>query len=288
MALSPPVAADFALPAPAARAGALGAARRALRRHPTLIAGALTLIVILVAGVLAPLWWTGDPLEMKPAVRLRPPSGERWFGSDNFGRDIYTRTLYGSRISLAVAAAGFSVGRLLGSTHGHDARPRRRFLPEARHDRHAGHGWAHGHPGYPPGTRPHGPHEGERAERHHRAGHSRDSAGGSSDPRVGAVTARAFDGGRGTGPRPANAAYPGPLRIARPHRATDRAGHVHCGVGDPLRSVPVVSRSGHASTHSVVGQHHGGRARLRSARLLDHPVSRYVPGRHGPRHQSRR
>src|SRR5213078_837766 len=94
MALSPPVAADFALPAPAARAGALDAARRALLRHPTLVAGAL-----------APLWWTGDPLEMKPAVRLRPPSAERWFGSDNFGRDIYTRTLYGSRISLTVGAA---------------------------------------------------------------------------------------------------------------------------------------------------------------------------------------
>src|SRR5256885_10757073 len=88
MALSPPVAADFALPAPAARAGALDTARRALLRHPTLIAGALTLVVILVAGVLAPLWWTGDPLEMKPAVRLRPPSAERWFGSDNFGRHI--------------------------------------------------------------------------------------------------------------------------------------------------------------------------------------------------------
>src|SRR5499433_2565537 len=118
MALSPPVAADFALPVPASRAGALGAVRRALRRHPTLIAGAVTLIVILVAGVLAPLWWTGDPLEMKPAVRLRPPSAERWFGSDNFGRDIYTRTLYGSRISLAVGAAVSTLSLLLGTTLG--------------------------------------------------------------------------------------------------------------------------------------------------------------------------
>ncbi|PYM88582.1 MAG: peptide ABC transporter permease [Candidatus Rokuibacteriota bacterium] len=118
MALSPPVAADFALPAPAARAGALDTARRALLRHPTLIAGALTLVVILVAGVLAPLWWTGDPLEMKPAVRLRPPSAERWFGSDNFGRDIYTRTLYGSRISLTVGAAVSTLSLVLGTTLG--------------------------------------------------------------------------------------------------------------------------------------------------------------------------
>ena len=118
MALSPPVAADFALPAPTARAGALDTARRALLRHPTLIAGALTLVVILVAGVLAPLWWTGDPLEMKPAVRLRPPSAERWFGSDNFGRDIYTRTLYGSRISLTVGAAVSTLSLVLGTTLG--------------------------------------------------------------------------------------------------------------------------------------------------------------------------
>src|SRR5437867_12150542 len=118
MALSPPVAADFPLPAPAPRAGALGAARRALLHHPTLIAGALTLTVILIAGVLAPLWWTGDPLEMKPAIRLRPPSAERWFGSDNFGRDIYTQPLYGSRISLAVGAAGSTLSLVRGTTRG--------------------------------------------------------------------------------------------------------------------------------------------------------------------------
>src|SRR2546428_3048856 len=118
MALSPPVAADFALPAPTARAGALDTARRALLRHPTLIAGALTLVVILVAGVLAPLWWTGDPLEMKPAVRLRPPSAERWFGSEHFGPDIYTPTPYGSRVSLTVGAAVSTLSLVLGTTLG--------------------------------------------------------------------------------------------------------------------------------------------------------------------------
>src|SRR2546425_5300718 len=89
-----------------------------LARHPTLIAGGITLVLILIAGVLAPLWWTGDPLEMKPAVRLRPPSAERWFGSDNFGRDIYTRTLYGSRVSLTLGAAVFTLSPVLGTTPG--------------------------------------------------------------------------------------------------------------------------------------------------------------------------
>src|SRR3989441_8478233 len=95
-----PLAASSGAPWLALRPGPL------LARHPTLIAGAITLVLILIAGVLAPLWWTGDPLEMKPAVRLRPPSAERWFGSDNFGRDIYTPTPDGSRISLTVGAAG--------------------------------------------------------------------------------------------------------------------------------------------------------------------------------------
>ncbi len=98
--------------------GALGRARRLLARHPTLLGGALTLLVIVAGGVLAPAWWTGDPLEMRPAERLRPPSADRWFGSDNFGRDIYTRTLYGTRISLtvgsAVAVGSLIVGTVLG------------------------------------------------------------------------------------------------------------------------------------------------------------------------------
>src|SRR2546421_12386181 len=107
-----PLAASSGAPWVALRPGPL------LARHPTLIAGAITLVLILIAGVLAPLWWTGDPLEMKPAVRLRPPSAERWFGSDNFGRDIYTRTLYGSRISLTVAAAVSTLSLVLGTTLG--------------------------------------------------------------------------------------------------------------------------------------------------------------------------
>jgi len=60
---------------------------------------------------------------MKPAFRLRPPSAERWFGSDNFGRDIYTRTLYGSRISLSVGFVSVgiaaAIGMLLGAAAGY-------------------------------------------------------------------------------------------------------------------------------------------------------------------------
>jgi peptide/nickel transport system permease protein len=81
------------------------ALRRLLVRHPTFAIGLLVLWLILLAGVLAPLWWTGDPTQMKPDERLLPPSAARWFGTDHFGRDVYTRTVYGTRISLTVGAA---------------------------------------------------------------------------------------------------------------------------------------------------------------------------------------
>lgn len=117
MAISPPSAATELTLEPVTL-GVLGSVWRALERHPTLVVGALTLLVIVMAGALAPLWWTGDPLEMKPAERLQPPSVDRWFGSDNFGRDIYTRTLYGSRISLTVGSAVSVLSLLLGTTLG--------------------------------------------------------------------------------------------------------------------------------------------------------------------------
>lgn len=114
----PASATELGLLAPAAPTGRLGAARRVLRRHPTLVAGLVCLTLVVVAGAFAPLWGTGDPLALRPAERLLPPSRERWFGSDQFGRDIYTRTLYGARISLvvglAVAVLGLGAGTALG------------------------------------------------------------------------------------------------------------------------------------------------------------------------------
>jgi len=78
-------------------------------------AGLIVLALVVLGGALAPLWWTGDPLQMKPIQRLRPPSAERWFGSDHFGRDVYTRTLYGARISLVVGACVSVVSLALGT-----------------------------------------------------------------------------------------------------------------------------------------------------------------------------
>ena len=91
---------------------------RFVRRQPTLVLGIAVLVIIALAGALAPAWWTGDPLEMRPAERLTGPASGHWFGTDNFGRDVYTRTIYGTRVSLIVGATVAVATLLLGTTLG--------------------------------------------------------------------------------------------------------------------------------------------------------------------------
>jgi peptide/nickel transport system permease protein len=80
-----------------------------VRRHPTVsFGGGLVLILILMA-LLAPFLATVDPTALAPARRTRAPSPEYWFGTDMLGRDIYSRVVYGARVSLLV---GFSVALL--------------------------------------------------------------------------------------------------------------------------------------------------------------------------------
>jgi len=87
----------------------------------TLIAGGLfmTLVVIAVFGpVLVPY----DPLASNAALTLKPPSWEHWFGTDQLGRDVFSRVLIATRLDLAIAvsavAISFIVGSVLGSLAG--------------------------------------------------------------------------------------------------------------------------------------------------------------------------
>jgi peptide/nickel transport system permease protein len=78
--------------------------------------------MVLIA-IAAPYGGTVDPQELNPIARLRPPSAEHWFGTDMLGRDLYSRTLYGSRISLfvglCVAALSMTIGLLIGLINGY-------------------------------------------------------------------------------------------------------------------------------------------------------------------------
>jgi peptide/nickel transport system permease protein len=93
----------------------------AIRRNPTIAIGAGILIVLALMAIFAPLL-VGDPLKMTPSQRLKPPSAALWFGSDQFGRDVFARTIYGARISLTVglsvamfaSALGLVIGLVCG------------------------------------------------------------------------------------------------------------------------------------------------------------------------------
>jgi peptide/nickel transport system permease protein len=114
--------------APATRAGATGprGSLRVMRRHPMLVVGASCLGVIAISALGAHLWGTSDPQALHPVMRLRPPSAALWFGTDQYGRDIYSRTLYGGRVSLLVGAtvglASLVVGVAIGLVGGYDRR----------------------------------------------------------------------------------------------------------------------------------------------------------------------
>ncbi|MEP7198714.1 MAG: ABC transporter permease, partial [Chloroflexota bacterium] len=84
--------------------------RRLLRNRGALVGGAM-LLVLVVAAVAAPWLSARDPLEMNPPERWLPPDAQHWFGTDNFGRDIFTRVLYGAQISLPMGMV--SVGLAL-------------------------------------------------------------------------------------------------------------------------------------------------------------------------------
>ena len=75
-------------------------------RHPTIFVGGLLVGLMIFIAIFAPYLGTKDPTALAPAKRTREPSALYWFGTDMLGRDVYSRVLYGSRVSLIV---GFSV-----------------------------------------------------------------------------------------------------------------------------------------------------------------------------------
>jgi peptide/nickel transport system permease protein len=84
-----------------------------VRRNPTIVVGGLILVFMAAVALLAP-WVAGDPIRFQPIDRLQPPSAAFWFGTDNLGRDVYARTVYGARISLIVGLMVAAVAILLG------------------------------------------------------------------------------------------------------------------------------------------------------------------------------
>jgi len=88
-----------------------------IRRNPTIVIGSAILGLFVAVALLAP-WIASDPLSFDPLNRLKRPSAQFWFGTDQFGRDVYSRVVYGTRISLivgvSVAVLATVIGLLVG------------------------------------------------------------------------------------------------------------------------------------------------------------------------------
>jgi peptide/nickel transport system permease protein len=107
----------------------LGDLRALVGRNPTVVIGSALLLAIVLMAISAPWIAPGDPQAISPAMRLRPPSMEFWFGTDMYGRDVFTRTIHGSRISLLVGSlvaivsvsCGLVIGLVTGSVRAVDS-----------------------------------------------------------------------------------------------------------------------------------------------------------------------
>lgn len=94
-----------------------------LKRNPMTMVGITILLVMIVLSLVVPILSPYDPNKINIVERFHPPSATHWFGTDDVGRDVLTRILYGSRLSLGVGIlvifiAGF-IGTLLGTVSGY-------------------------------------------------------------------------------------------------------------------------------------------------------------------------
>jgi peptide/nickel transport system permease protein len=92
-------------------------------RNPLALAGLVIVALLMLVAFIAPLLAPGSPFEQDLTHRLQPPSAENWFGTDELGRDIYTRVVHGSRLTLyivvLVAVIVAPIGLLIGTVSGY-------------------------------------------------------------------------------------------------------------------------------------------------------------------------
>ena len=96
------------------RRGPIGLLRSTFRRSPSLVIGSVVLLILGILAVLAPVLSPYDPVALNPLDRFLPPSSLHWFGTDELGRDIWSRSLFGARVSLSTAGLAVLIGMVLG------------------------------------------------------------------------------------------------------------------------------------------------------------------------------
>ena len=99
----------------------ISGARRAwyeFRRNRFALVGSVFIIFIALMGILAPVVSTHDPYKQSLRKRMKPPTAEHFMGTDELGRDVYSRLVYGARISLFVGIVGTTAGVVFGTIIG--------------------------------------------------------------------------------------------------------------------------------------------------------------------------
>src|SRR6516164_7160369 len=227
-------------PAEVAKIPRGAALRRGLRANPLLVVGAIASACIVVVALLAPLLapFPGDAgTATHPFTVLHPPSAQHWFGTDNVGRDILSRVLYGARISPLIALIVLLIAGAIG-------------IPL---------GLAAGHPDH----------------RDHRDRHQLVALVREADPRPGRLGHRAslHRGMPGAGHPPA--ADHLAARPAQLHHTADRADVAGRRRGDPDRVRAVVSWPRPPGPHTRLGTDGVRRAGLLHHRLVGGDVPGY-------------
>ncbi|HEX9269796.1 MAG TPA: ABC transporter permease [Candidatus Limnocylindria bacterium] len=90
----------------------------AIRRHPRILIGGGLVLALLLVAILAPVLAPYDPTEADPSQALDPPGPAHWLGTDDLGRDVLSRTMYGARISLSVGLIAVGIGLIVGVSIG--------------------------------------------------------------------------------------------------------------------------------------------------------------------------
>jgi peptide/nickel transport system permease protein len=96
----------------------LGGLRTTLRRNPRLLIGGSLVLLLLLMALLAPALAPYDPIAADIGQGLQPPSPAHWLGTDDQGRDVLSRVMWGARISLSVALISVGIGLGLGTSLG--------------------------------------------------------------------------------------------------------------------------------------------------------------------------
>lgn len=89
-----------------------------LRRNPRMIVGGAIVLAWLIIAVFAPFLAPYDPIKVNVTDSLIPPGGAHWLGTDDLGRDVLSRVMWGSRVSLSVGVISVSIGLLVGTSLG--------------------------------------------------------------------------------------------------------------------------------------------------------------------------